>query len=75
MDTLVTAYFGNETEDLTIDNTGNQINLSDGTTISNIEYFTNLTTGSGNDTVDYTQAINRDISVGDGDDTINLGRE
>jgi Ca2+-binding RTX toxin-like protein len=56
------------------------VNLADGTTVLNVEYFTNLTLGSGNDRITYTQLTNTQlrrssntINAGSGDDTINAG--
>jgi RHS repeat-associated protein len=75
-DTLVNANFASVTQALSFDDTGithAPINLSDGTSITNIEYFTNLTTGSGNDTITFTQRIDNNINTGSGDDTINAG--
>jgi Ca2+-binding RTX toxin-like protein len=47
--------------------------LTDGTNVSNVEKFTNVTTGSGNDTISYSQRNQNKFSTGSGDDTINAG--
>ncbi|PSF36679.1 hypothetical protein C7H19_13470 [Aphanothece hegewaldii CCALA 016] len=73
-DILVDANFSSATTALTINDTGAiVITLADGTNISNIEYFTNLTTGSANDTISFSQSFNNTINTGSGDDTINSG--
>ncbi|WP_256872037.1 Calx-beta domain-containing protein [Nostoc sp. TCL26-01] len=73
-DTLVDANFSAATTSLNINDTGNQpITLADGTSVTNIELFTNLTTGSGNDVISFTQRNNNTINTGSGDDTINSG--
>jgi Ca2+-binding RTX toxin-like protein len=62
------------TSDLTIDNSGTGIFTQDnGTTIKNVEYFSELTTGFGNDTIAFTDQFNERVYTGDGDDTIALG--
>nr|WP_277883323.1 Calx-beta domain-containing protein [Nostoc flagelliforme] len=75
IDTLVDGNFSSVTSALSIDdtNTSKTITLADGTSVTNIELFTNLTTGSGNDVINYTQRNNNTINTGDGDDTINAG--
>ncbi|OBQ32240.1 MAG: hypothetical protein AN487_22755, partial [Anabaena sp. CRKS33] len=45
----------------------------DGTTYTNIERFTNATTGSGNDIINLSQRIDNSFNTGSGDDTINTG--
>ena len=75
IDTLVDADFSSATTDINLDDTdnGKTITVPDGTTVTNIERFTNLTTGSGNDVISFTQRINNNINTGGGDDTINSG--
>ena len=77
VDTLVDGNFGILSNNQNFNDSGATyptITLPDGTTISNIEYFTNLTTGSGNDTVNYSLRINNNIiNTGSGNDTINGG--
>ncbi|MCZ2207350.1 bluetail domain-containing putative surface protein, partial [Cylindrospermopsis raciborskii] len=79
IDTLVDANFSSATTDIILDDTDNVKNISapDGTSISNIERFTNLTMGSGDDVISFTQRINNTINSGAGDDTISpgLGRD
>jgi Ca2+-binding RTX toxin-like protein len=78
IDILSNADFSKETKSLIIDDTGNtKINLTDGTKISNIEFFTNITTGSGNDLIDFSHResnLNGTIKTGSGNDTINSGQ-
>ncbi|PSF33095.1 hypothetical protein C7H19_20595 [Aphanothece hegewaldii CCALA 016] len=75
IDTLVNANFSslNIAQSYTDTGTIPTITLADGTTISNIEYFTNLTTGNGNDTISYTQRLYNTVNTGSGKDTINAG--
>ncbi|MFN5991292.1 MAG: hypothetical protein ACK47Q_17945, partial [Dolichospermum sp.] len=40
---------------------------------TNIERFTGLITGSGNDVINFSQRINKSLNTGNGDDTINAG--
>ncbi|PSF27587.1 hypothetical protein C7H19_24960, partial [Aphanothece hegewaldii CCALA 016] len=47
--------------------------MGNGTSVSNIENFTNLTTGSKNDTINFSQRFNNNINTGSGNDTINSG--
>ncbi|WP_242056395.1 S-layer family protein [Nostoc sp. FACHB-152] len=75
-DTLVDGNFSTLTTAITFDDTGTThapITLADGTSVTNIELFTNLTTGSGNDVISFTQRNNNTINTGSGDDTINAG--
>jgi Ca2+-binding RTX toxin-like protein len=75
-DTLVDGNFGTATTALTFNDTGTThtpITLANGTSVSNIELFTNLTTGSGSDVISYTQRTDNTINTGSGDDTINAG--
>ncbi|WNF15812.1 calcium-binding protein [Microcystis aeruginosa] len=76
LDTLVDADFGSLTSNLSFNDSGTtypNITLPNGTTISNLEYFTNLTTGNGNDSVIYSLNTNNIINTGSGNDTINSG--
>jgi Ca2+-binding RTX toxin-like protein len=73
IDTLDFANFSQETVNLNINETGSSLNLANGSTIRRVEYFNNLTTGTGNDFIDFTQATNNTINSGSGDDTINAG--
>ncbi len=75
IDTLVDANFASATADLKIDdsNSSKTITLPDGTSISNIEQFTNLTTGGGKDVITYTGRNDNSVNTGAGDDTINAG--
>jgi Ca2+-binding RTX toxin-like protein len=73
IDTLEFADFSKITTSLTFDETGKTILLANGSKISNIEYFGNLTTGSGNDSIEFTQSFNNTINTGSGNDTINAG--
>ncbi|MBR8831845.1 MAG: hypothetical protein N5P05_002172 [Chroococcopsis gigantea SAG 12.99] len=72
-DTIVFADFSRETGNLTLNNTGTPITLSDGTVIRNVEQFQNLTTGTGNDTVNLTDNLNKGINTGTGNDAITTG--
>ncbi|PSF38746.1 hypothetical protein C7H19_04385 [Aphanothece hegewaldii CCALA 016] len=79
IDTLVDGNFKNATNALRFNDssTNAPINLSDGTRVSNIEFFTNLTTGDGNDSISYKLRNNNNINTSNGNDTINggLGRD
>ncbi|MBH8574955.1 hypothetical protein I8752_18425, partial [Nostocaceae cyanobacterium CENA369] len=73
-DTLVNADFSAATNNLTINNSSNQsIVLSTGVRVTNVERYTNLTTGSGNDQVQFSGRNNNSITTGAGNDTINAG--
>ena len=74
IDTLFDGNFGSATTALNVTDTTTAnaaINLADGTSVTNIERFTNLMTGSGNDVINYSQRINNNFSTGAGNDTIN----
>jgi Ca2+-binding RTX toxin-like protein len=75
IDTVVDANLSSATDALTIDDsdTGKNFTLPDGTSIANVERFTNLTLGSGNDVVNFTHQLNNMIHTGAGNDTINSG--
>jgi Ca2+-binding RTX toxin-like protein len=75
IDTITDANFSSATTALSIDdsNTAKNFTLPDGTTITNIERFTGLITGSGNDVINFSQRINKSLNTGNGDDTINAG--
>jgi RHS repeat-associated protein len=74
-DTLINGNFGAATADLSFNDTvGSSINLANVPTISNIERFQNLTTGSGADVISFTERFDNGImATGSGDDTINSG--
>jgi len=75
-DTLVDGNFSSLTNNQSFSDSGTTypaITLPDGTTIRNIEYFTNLTTGSGNDIISYNLRLNNNFNTGGGDDIINSG--
>ncbi|OBQ25827.1 MAG: hypothetical protein AN483_20850, partial [Aphanizomenon flos-aquae MDT14a] len=69
------ANFSSATTALSIDdsNTAKNFTLTNGTSYTNIEKFTGLITGSGNDVINFSQRSNDTISTGNGDDTINAG--
>jgi Ca2+-binding RTX toxin-like protein len=75
LDTLIDGRFGAATTGLSFDDldTSKNVNLADGTTVLNVEYFTNLTLGSGGDTITNARRLNNTINTGGGDDTINGG--
>lgn len=77
IDTLANGDFSWTGTGLTINNTNTVISLSDGTSIRNIERFASLTTGSGNDVINFTVRDNNILNTGSGDDTINanLGKD
>ncbi|HEY9692375.1 MAG TPA: DUF4347 domain-containing protein [Oculatellaceae cyanobacterium] len=72
-DTLYSGYFASETNALVINNTGTTISLSNGGSIKNVERFPYLTTGSGNDSINFNIDYSEYINTGSGDDTINAG--
>ena len=72
-DTLNNANFSESTAALTINNPAGSITLSNGTFVANIEAFTNLSTGSGDDTIAFTTRGNDSIATNGGNDTINGG--
>ena len=75
IDTVLNANFSSATVALTIDDsdTAKSFTVPDGTSILNVERFTNLTLGSGADVVNFTQRITNQINTGAGNDTINAG--
>ncbi|MDD1458412.1 calcium-binding protein, partial [Dolichospermum sp. ST_sed7] len=74
IDTITDANFSSATTDLSIDDsTPKNFTLTNGTSYTNIEKFTGLITGSGNDVINFSQRSNDTISTGNGDDTINAG--
>jgi Ca2+-binding RTX toxin-like protein len=74
IDTLTDANFSSATAAITINDSNNPtITVPDGTSVTNIEKFINVSTGSGNDLISFTQRLNNTVSTGDGDDTINAG--
>lgn len=75
-DALADADFSNITRGLTFNDSGstyNRLTLANGTVANNIELLDNFTTGSGNDTINYTRQRNNIIDTGAGNDTINGG--
>ncbi|MBD1863620.1 S-layer family protein [Trichocoleus sp. FACHB-46] len=75
-DALNDADFSTATKNLTFGDTGSiskELKLANGTVITNIEFFDGLTTGSGNDTINYSRYRNNTINTGSGNDNINAG--
>jgi Ca2+-binding RTX toxin-like protein len=54
-------------------NTRNFTNLPDGSSYTNFEQFVHLTTGSGNDILNFSRLEGNSLNMGAGDDTINGG--
>jgi Ca2+-binding RTX toxin-like protein len=74
LDILVDANLATATANLTVKEDGTTaITLPSGASIAGFERFTNLTTGSGNDTISFTADFNNTINTGVGNDTINPG--
>ncbi len=77
-DTLVDADLSLFSGNLVLNINGSTINdltLADGTEIRNFEFFTNITSGSGNDQIVFTSATpaNNNVNGGAGNDTLNAG--
>ncbi|HBH72241.1 MAG TPA: hypothetical protein DDY43_02080, partial [Synechococcales bacterium UBA10510] len=73
-DILKNANFSAVTAALTITSLSDSIVLPSGTwTVKSIEAFTNLSTGSGDDTIAFTTRANDSIATNGGNDTINGG--
>ena len=73
-DTITYADLSSITTGLTINNSGTGIfTQANGTTIKNVERFSDLITGIGNDAITFTGRFNENVNTGDGDDTIALG--
>jgi Ca2+-binding RTX toxin-like protein len=73
-DTLRYGDFSSLTKAVMINELGTTtINLNNGTSISNIEWFYSFKTGSGNDIVSLTEHLDNNINTGSGDDTVNAG--
>ncbi|MBD2121237.1 Ig-like domain-containing protein [Trichocoleus sp. FACHB-262] len=75
-DALNDADFSTATKNLTFGDTGSiskELKLANGTVITNIEFFDGLTTGGGNDTINYSRYRNNTINTGSGNDNINAG--
>ncbi|QXE23195.1 putative rhizobiocin/RTX toxin and hemolysin-type calcium binding protein [Richelia sinica FACHB-800] len=72
-DTLVDADFSGATTGLTVNSLGTTTITGGGLSVSGVEVFTNLKTGSGADTVTFTLTQNENVSTGGGGDTINTG--
>ena len=79
IDTVENADFSQADTDLSIDDsdTAKSYRVPGGMSISNVERFTNLSLGSGNDLVAYTLRSDNTIKTGAGNDRINpgLGRD
>src|SRR5207237_174805 len=80
VDTLSDANFATATTALTFDDirtTEDTIKLQSGLSVACSLLFERMKTGSGNDTITYTQVRNNTINTGGGNDTINpgLGRD
>jgi Ca2+-binding RTX toxin-like protein len=76
LDTLVDADFSSLNVNLTFDDSGNTYpttTLANGTTIRNVEYFDNPTTGAGNDRISFNRLVYNIINTGEGNDEINPG--
>jgi Ca2+-binding RTX toxin-like protein len=71
-DTLYEAYFAAATTNLVFNDTGATIFVGN-SSISNVEGFKFLTTGSGNDSITFTKQSQNIITTGSGDDTISAG--
>jgi len=73
-DTLTEGNFSSATTALSINDTStNNITLTDGTQALGIEVFNKVITGSGNDSISFTRALNNQINTGAGNDTVNAG--
>ncbi|HAJ63277.1 MAG TPA: hypothetical protein DCP31_31965, partial [Cyanobacteria bacterium UBA8543] len=76
VDVLTTGDFSTATTNLVFDDSGNtheSIILANGSSVSGIELFENLNTGSGNDQILFTLRDDNNLKTGLGDDTINAG--
>jgi Ca2+-binding RTX toxin-like protein len=74
IDTLESVNFDAATTNLSFNETGStSISLANIGSISNIERFQYLNTGSGNDVISFTEVFDNTISTGSGNDTINAG--
>ncbi|MBD2204484.1 beta strand repeat-containing protein [Calothrix sp. FACHB-168] len=77
IDVLTDANFSAATKGLSFNDKGSAqatVTLSDGTSVSGIEYFLDITTGAGNDTISFSQERDNNINGGAGNDIINAGR-
>jgi Ca2+-binding RTX toxin-like protein len=72
-DILADTDFSAVTSDLSINNGATLQTLSNGYKITAIEQFANLTTGAGNDTLNFSGSYDDSVNTGSGNDTINLG--
>jgi Ca2+-binding RTX toxin-like protein len=74
-DSIRYADFSSETTGLTVDNSGVTLTQANGNVVKNVEVFTNLWTGTGNDTINYSVGLRNweNINTGAGNDTINTG--
>jgi Ca2+-binding RTX toxin-like protein len=73
IDTINSATFYDETENLIINNLGSTISLSNGGVITGVEIFNSIATGSGDDRIRFTLDRSETIYTGDGNDKINSG--
>jgi Ca2+-binding RTX toxin-like protein len=73
LDTIAVANFSMATTSLYVDDLGSTITMVNGSSISNVELFNTLYTGSGNDYINYTRNFSSTVSSGAGNDTINAG--
>jgi Ca2+-binding RTX toxin-like protein len=75
-DTLEQVNFGDTTEAIVLSDItpyAGTIQPIDGTSVTNVEYFTNVNTGSGNDQIDYSADVNNIFNTGAGNDNIDSG--
>jgi Ca2+-binding RTX toxin-like protein len=75
IDTVADADFSKATVALNIDDSDSSktISIVGGPSITNVERFTSLVLGSGDDLVSYTRRIDNSIRTGGGSDLINAG--
>jgi Ca2+-binding RTX toxin-like protein len=73
-DTVADADFSDVTIGLSINDSGaTRYSIAGGPTFSNVENFSKLTLGSGDDDISYTRRDQNTINTGAGDDKINSG--
>jgi len=75
-DTLETANLSSATEAVSLSDTApntGTTDLPDDSSVANVEYITNATTGSGDDAISYSTDANNTFNTGAGADTINSG--
>lgn len=73
IDRMLDADFSGATNNLVINHSGATISGNNGASVTAVERFYNVTTGSGNDVITFTVANNEVINTGAGNDTINAG--